>query len=275
MGIQHKSDQAAVPAAGVVLEKLYRDAAFTRYDVFAVDALDPASWAKQAVPIAGDALIDISPADGADATFSVPPASFDGGFRFTGSSPAGQALSLPASCRPAATSRGNIALLWLYIDSTANAQSPAGWGRAGPTQMNWGLYNANNGSNRQVVVFGDGISGTASLPVAGLYLFAMGRCEDGSGGFLSKRAVFRADTGASAYSASAASGATAFQPAAGSVSRIGTNDTFGPSSPTFRFFRMRFLDVLDTAGVMTSAYFDAVVANELALNRQRPDWIIV
>lgn len=268
MGTKYKSDQAAVPGAGVTLSKLYNDPSFTQYDVFAFDALDPLSWAKQAVPVSGDQLIDISPADGADATFNTPPA-WNGGFQYSGN----QSCTLPASCNPATTSRGNIAMAWLHIAATNNFANVIGWGKAGPISMNWGLYNGNPGSGLQVIVFGDGTSSTTTLPAAGLYLFAMGRCEDGAGGFLSRRKVLRASDSSITKNDSSASGANAMQPSGSPQTRIGMNDTFGGGA-VFRCFRFRMVDVAANAGVATAAWWDAVVDAEFAANKGRTDWVL-
>lgn len=271
MGIQHKSDQAAVPPAGVVLEKLYRDAALTRYDVFAVDALDPQSWPKQANPVAGDLLIDISPADGASATLTAPAMTFNGGFIADGASI--QKIDLPAvSCRPAATSRGNIAITWVYITAQPNqVRKLFGWLRSGPAVGSWGAHLAGAANGLQVVVFADGASGTVTLPASGLYMFAMGRVEDGNGGFLSRRRVVRSD-GTVVSATGAASAATAAQPA-NAPSTIGGDSTFG-NSAIIRFYRQRMIDVKEVAGVSSAAWFDAVVDAEFALNKARAEWIL-
>ena len=272
MGLQHKSDQVAAPAAGVVLERLYKDAALTKYDVFAIDVMDPQSWSKQAAPAVGDTIIDISPADGADATFTAPLLAFNGGLISDGSSI--QKLDLPASCQPAPTSRGNIALVWAYIPAAPNAvRKLCGWLRSGPTTGVWGAYLAGNVSGLQLQTFQDGVGLNVNLPASGLYLLAMGRVEDGAGGFQYRRRIIRASDGSIVSTAGAASSATAAQPSATAPCTIGGDGTFGASA-VMRFYRMRMVDVKENAAVATAAWFDALVDNEFALNRARADWVV-
>lgn len=272
MGIQHKSDQIASPASGVVLDKLYKDAALTRYDVFVIDALDPQSWPKQATPTNSDQIIDISPAAGASATFTSSFPSFSGGFVHDGT--ATQAIILPASCQPAATSRGNIAMVWSYVFAVPSLiRKLFGWLRSGPTTGTWGAYSAGAASGLNIVVFNDGASSTITLPAAGLYLFAMGRVEDGAGGYKSRRRVIRASDGSVVNAGGAASGATAGQPSSAASSTIGGDGSFGNSAAQ-RFYRMRMVDVQTAAGVSSDAWFDGIVDGEFALNRARAEWLI-
>ncbi|GAB7553126.1 hypothetical protein NRB_26320 [Novosphingobium sp. 11B] len=270
MGIEHTSNQVATPAAGVVLDKLYKDPALTKYDVFVIDALDTECWPSQAAPVAGSSVIDISPADGADGTFAAPLMGFDGGFVMDGT--AIQTIALPASCQPATTSRGNIAMVWLYLPAAAGAiRKLFGWMRSGPVTGSWGAYLAGAQSGLQVSVMADGVSATLNLPASDLYLFALGRVEDGAGGFQYRRRIIRASNAADITKAGAASGANAAQPSTAAASTIGGDASFGASAVS-RFYRMRMVDVKQDANVATAAWFDTIVDAEFALNRARSDW---
>lgn len=264
--LNQKVTGVVTPTSGRTPLKLYKDPSFTQYDVFAFDALDDQSFPKQAAPSAADTLFDISPADGADASFSAVAPGFDGGFTFT--SGQNQTINLPAQCKPAATSRGNIAMTWIAYVPVNAIRKLFGWMRSGPVAASWGVYTNNAGGGLQLAVFADGASATITLPSAGLYLFALGRVEDGAGGYLARRRIIRQD-GTIVTSSGAASGATAAQPSA-SVN-IGADSTFGTAAD-MRIFRQRMVDVGTVAGVATAAWFDAIVDAEFAANKARADW---
>lgn len=264
MGVNFIGNDTAVPPAGVVLKKLYKDEALTQYDVFAFDALDPQSWPSQVAPTVGSSLLDISPVGTNNASFNVPGSiTFNGGFQF--SSAARPQIILPAAVQSAASSLGNIQMFWLYVPATTTIRKLYGWLKSGT--LGWGLYS--NNVNLQHVLNADGGNFTINFPAAGLYLICTGRVADGVGGFLRRYRIYNA--AGLVTNGGGASGANSVQPAS-ATSIIGEDGTFSATSPALRAYRARVLDVGTTAGIATAAWFDALCDVEFNLNKTRPEW---
>lgn len=284
-GIIFKASGTAVPPVGVELNTLRKGKLLTEYDVFAWDCMHPSCWPSQANPAASDPiynlagkLLDTPANNGAIGTGTALP-TFDDGFIFASGSQATIAMNATV-CKPATDSNGYIHMQWLLLRESTSARKIFGWGPSSGS-MAYGVISST--TNRQYVIFADKATGlttqtyTASeFPIDiggvkyGLFLFCVGRHEDGAGGYVRRCRVYSKATGLVSTNNEAA-GSTAIQgtgaSAIGYSSAIGTNIDM-------RAYRGRHIDVGTASGVMTAGYFQTLCDDEFNGNKDRTDWTI-
>lgn len=250
------------------------DTVVDAYTKYVYDALDTTSWPSQSAPVLGDLWRDLSPLAANSSFFgSDLPGFSGGGFAFTESavtSPGGVAarterITLPASSKIAATSKGYVTTLWLkHTGGTAGKQVPvAGWhfSLTGP----WGIYK----QDTTFSLVGDGFVRNQTLSADVRHQVAIARCEDGAGGFLVRYYV----DGVMVFSR--AGNASVSQPTTPpSTARLGYDLAAGLSASTGatfngKIYRHVLADAGTTAGVFTATYVDALVAKDWNDNQAR------
>lgn len=269
------SIEIAVAFTDTSIPIVYDDTIIDTYTKYVYDTLDEISWPTQAAPVLGGLWKDLTPLASNAEFYGADLPGFSGsGFAFTESavsSPSGIAtrterITLPASAKISATSKGYAVGLWLkHTGGTAGKQVPvAGWhsGLTGP----WGIYKVDNA----FMLIGDSNTSNRTGITAGVrHQFVIGRVEDGAGGYRVRYYVdglpVDTDTG----------NATVAQPTTPPANaRIGHDSSAGLSAAvgaTFngKIYRHWLSDAGTVAGVFTATYLDALVAKDWVDNKDR------